>query len=44
MKTMNKNVKIIRSDNAGENKTLEENCMNNLEEIKFEFTSPGTPH
>ena len=38
-----KSVKIIRSDNAGEKKTLEENCMENFEEIKFEFTSLGTP-
>ena len=42
-KTMNKNVKIICCDNAGENKTLEENFMKNSEEIKFEFTSPGNP-
>ena len=40
---MKENVKIIISENAGENKTLEENCMKNFEEIKFEFTSPGTP-
>ena len=43
MKTMKKNVKIISFENSGENKTLKENCINNLEEIKFEFTSPGTP-
>ena len=41
---MKKNVKVIFCDNAGENKTLEENCMRNFEEIKFEFHSPGTPH
>ena len=43
MNTMNINVKIICCDNAGENKALEENCANNSEEIKFEFTSPSTP-
>ena len=43
MKTMKKNIKIICCDNAGENKTLEENCANNFEENKFEFTSQGTP-
>ena len=43
MKTMNKNVKIICCDNAGENKNLEENCAKRFEEIKSEFTSPGTP-
>ena len=44
MKTMKKNVKIIFCDNAGENKTLEENCMKNFKEIKFKLTSPGTQH
>ena len=39
---MKKDVIIIRCDNAGENKTLEKNCGNNFEEIKFEFTSPDT--
>ena len=39
---MKKNVKIICCENVGENKTLEENCMKNFKEIKFEFTSPGT--
>ena len=43
MKTIKKKVKIIFCDNAGENKALEENCMKNFEEIKFEFTSPGNP-
>ena len=43
MKTMKKTVKIIRCDNAGENKTLEDNCANFFEEIKFEYTSPVTP-
>ena len=41
---MKKNVKIICRDNAGEKKTLEENCANNFEEIKCEFISPGTPY
>ena len=36
-------VKIIRCDNAGENKTLEENCAKHFDEIDFEFTSPGNP-
>ena len=40
---MKKNIKIIRCDNAGKNKTLEENCSKNFEEIKSEFTSEGTP-
>ena len=35
--------KTILCHNAGENKTLEENWAKNSEEIKFEFTSPGTP-
>ena len=43
MKTMKEKVKTIRCDNAGENKTLEETCAKNSEEIKFEFTSLGTP-
>ena len=40
---MKKNVKIIFCDNAGENKMIEDNFMKNFKEIKFEFTSPGTP-
>ena len=44
MKTMKKNIKIFRCDNAGKNNTLKENCAENAEEIKFEFTSPGIPH
>ena len=43
MNTIQKNVKIIFCVNAGEEKTLEEHFMKNFEEIKFEFTSPGTP-
>ena len=41
--TMKKNVKTIRCDNAGENKTTKENYEIVLEEINFKFTSPGTP-
>ena len=44
MKTTKENVKIIRCDNSGKNKTLEENFMKKFEGIEFEFTSPGTPH
>ena len=43
MNTKKKNFKITCCDNAGKNKTLEENCVKYDEEIKFEFTSPGTP-
>ena len=43
MNTMRKFFKIICCDNAGKNKTLEENCAENFDEIKSEFTSPGTP-
>ena len=42
MNNMKWNVKIIRCENAGGNKTLK-NCTKRFEEIKFEFTSPGTP-
>ena len=41
--TTKKNVKTIHCDNAGENNTLEESCVENSEEIIFEFTSPGIP-
>ena len=40
---MKKNVKIIFCDNTGEIKTIEGNWTKNLEEINFEFTSPGIP-
>ena len=43
MKTIKENVKMVCCDNAGKNNILEEICMKNFEEIKFEFTSPGTP-
>ena len=42
-KTVKKNVKIIFCDNAGENKTIEENYAEYFEEIKFEFSPPCTP-
>ena len=42
MKTMKKNVKKIHYGNAGENKTLEENCTKQIREINFEFISSGT--
>ena len=42
MNNTKRNVKIIICDNAGKNKTLEENCVKHSEEIKFEFMSPGT--
>ena len=41
METTNKTVKIFSCENAGENKTLEENCSKNTKEIKLEFASPG---
>ena len=37
IKTMKKNAKIICCDNAGERKSLKENCANNSEEITFEL-------
>ena len=40
---MKKIFKKVRCDNSGEDKTIKENCAKNFEEIKFEFTSPGTP-
>ena len=43
MNTVRKNFKIVCCDNAGENKTLKENQAKFFEEIKFGFTSPGTP-
>ena len=43
MKTMKENVKIIRSENVGENKTIKENFVKNFREIKFEFASPCNP-
>ena len=39
----NKEVKFIRCDNAGENKTLEQECLNQGFNIQFEYTPPGSP-
>ena len=39
---MKKTENKICCDNAGENKTIEKNCANYFEEIKFKLTSPGT--
>ena len=36
-------IKKIRCDNAGENISLEKQCINQKMKIKFEYTSPGTP-
>ena len=36
-------MKIIRCDNAGENKVLERESDKNELEIIFEYTAPGTP-
>ena len=38
-----KTVKHIRCDNAGENKTLAKDCLNDGLGIQFEWTTPGTP-
>ena len=40
---MNKSFKIICWDNAGEKKTLKDNCAKHFEEIDFEFTPPENP-
>ena len=39
----NKAARIIRCDNAGENKSLEQNCKKEGLVIAFEYTAPGTP-
>ena len=36
-------MKIIRCDNAGENKVLEKESAKNTLGIIFEYTAPGTP-
>jgi hypothetical protein len=36
-------VKLIRCDNAGENKTLQKKCEKEGLGIQFEYTAPGTP-
>ena len=38
-----KQVRFIRCDNAGENKSLEIDCKRQRMEITFEYTAPGTP-
>ena len=38
-----KSVKYIRCDNAGENRTLEKNCLEEGLDIKFEYTAPHSP-
>ena len=43
MKTTKENIKTILCNNAGENKNLEQNCITNSGEIKFEFISLGNP-
>ena len=42
-KQHNINIKHIRCDNAGENKTLQKVCKDCGLGINFEFTAPGTP-
>ena len=42
-KTTKINVKTICCDNSVKNNNLEENCAKMFKEIKFYFTSPGTP-
>jgi transposase InsO family protein len=39
----NKTVKLIRCDNAGENKSLQKLCEKEGLGIQFEYTAPGTP-
>jgi hypothetical protein len=36
-------VKVIRCDDAGENKVLELRCIHAQLGINFEYTGPGTP-
>ena len=44
LKTENKiTVSSIRRDNAGENKKMEEMCIDQDLEVSFEYTSVGTP-
>ena len=43
LKEMNKPVKFIRCDNAGENYSTQQLCDDNSLNIKFEFTGPGSP-
>ena len=39
----NKDVKFIRCDNAGENKTLQKECIDQGLDITFEYTAPYSP-
>ncbi|MGL4341755.1 MAG: reverse transcriptase domain-containing protein, partial [Lactococcus lactis] len=41
--SINHIVRVIRCDDAGENKALETMCTNQGLGIKFEYTGPGTP-
>jgi hypothetical protein len=41
-KEINLNVKSIRIDNSGENKTFRQMIIKSEFNIKFEFTAPGT--
>ena len=36
-------IKYVRSDNSGENKSLQKECDKQNHGIIFEFTAPGTP-
>ena len=37
-------IKRIRLDNSGENKSLQKECNKENLGVIFEFTAPGTPH
>ena len=37
-------IKRIRLDNSGENKSLQKECNKENLRVIFEFTAPGTPH
>ena len=40
---LKKNVSMVRCDNAGENKTLDQLCKNGSLGINFEYTAQKTP-
>jgi transposase InsO family protein len=42
-KEISLDVKCISSDNSGENKSFHQNVQRSNDNIKFEFTAPGTP-
>ena len=42
-KKHNIEIKRIRLDNSGENKSLQKECDKANQGITFEFTAPGTP-